>query len=67
MPHTNITAQRQKVYTKQNPSEFVFVEPGDTIQEEALRVLPVEPEPKPPAAEEPGKPKEKKRAKKTVD
>lgn len=39
MPHTNITDARQKVYTKQG--NIHFVEPGDTINEEVIRVLDV--------------------------
>lgn len=44
MPHTNVTEEVQKVYTKQNPSEAVFVQPGETIEGEALRCLQVAPQ-----------------------
>ena len=47
MPHTNITQEVQKVYTKQQPSEAVFVDPGETIDGHAIRVLQVTPEDKP--------------------
>lgn len=44
MPHTNITGTPQKVYTKQDPANFVIVEPGETIEGEAMRCLQITPQ-----------------------
>lgn len=42
--HTNDTNNRQKVYVK-GQDGFVFLEPGESVDGEAERVLDVAPEP----------------------
>lgn len=42
MPHTNVSTEPQKVFTKQRPKEPMLVMPGETISGEAMRTAAIE-------------------------